>query len=1056
MRLITLIAIILLPFSMAYADVNYGDDGVSSCTDELLVGRADSALAAANAPMFDLYDLSSGPMASALARGGEDWGPGRRTTSVAMGEIDGDGRHEFVVTRNRGPNARFFVYEARAGGGVTLLQQGGQFWDRAYSATDAAFGDVDGDGGDELLIVRDDGGGEGGFRWFLFKWTGGAYELLWAGGRNWGDGRAATAAAMGDIDQDGRDEFVIGRDEGSNARFFAYEWNPADTKIEVIASHGAAWSTEWRVSDIAIGDVTGDGADNVLVGRAGDRANSQKFAVYDFRPPDGDNAAGAFTRIAGGGNSWNADQNVSAIETGDLNHDGVEEFVVGRTRGPGSRFMLMNLDHRDNTLSVMARGGEHWPPERAVMDIAMGDMNGDFLEEIAVASFGGPPPPITAPLPFPHFPFPLLLPSVAAYKWNPDGNTLDLFTIGEITWAPDQRATAVALRPPAGPKHQDRDGDGLRDKWETDGIDTDCDGAVDYDLSSFGVDPDRKNLLVEIDYMENHQPRADDLTRIANTFANAPVDNPDGSTGIDATFIVDQQLDEVETIEHRPYLRDRRSDSFGTSFERGDANRDALLTGKAFSFRYGIYGHQFYRWQDEDVLCDDGISAAEADDNDCIHEDDVIDTRDDEIYGPGSNGGVAPDRGNFLVTMGAKELEGSDDPLHPNGMPRRAAGTLIHEIGHTIGLKHGGGDDENLKPNYLSVMNYFFSSCELYRTEYQRENLKENGLCTYSSEKLRDLDEEDLDETTPLTNQLLMTAWRNPDDNREIIFSPAYRPINWDNRPPNATGVIVNINHHPSGDGEDMRVLTGFNDWKNIRLGIPHGIIGRGEERAFRDLYADGESEGAADDDPEKGAQKKEGPKDRLQTKSVEGAQKEDRCQGLNSFMPCTTGGPERTLREEIADLACWRGAVCKPSGERGYERACADPFLMARYQGDQKFAECLDRETGGSVRTFSAACRRLKAADGAECGVGQLYFVSAALDACLGRVDKCCKISGVRLGMSRVGIVREYLKSAMPHAKQEGVCRSITNFGSRILDPNLVQSDDPTEKRPQRPEKNP
>jgi hypothetical protein len=36
------------------------------------------------------------------------------------------------------------------------------------------------------------------------------------------------------------------------------------------------------------------------------------------------------------------------------------------------------------------------------------------------------------------------------------------------------------------------------------------------------------------------------------------------------------------------------------------------------------------------------------------------------------------------------------------------AGTLIHEFGHNLGQRHGGADDENWKPNYLSVMNYFY------------------------------------------------------------------------------------------------------------------------------------------------------------------------------------------------------------------------------------------------------------------------------------------------------------------------------------------------------------
>ena len=35
-------------------------------------------------------------------------------------------------------------------------------------------------------------------------------------------------------------------------------------------------------------------------------------------------------------------------------------------------------------------------------------------------------------------------------------------------------------------------------------------------------------------------------------------------------------------------------------------------------------------------------------------------------------------------------------------------GTMIHEFGHNLGQRHGGADDENWKPNYLSVMNYFY------------------------------------------------------------------------------------------------------------------------------------------------------------------------------------------------------------------------------------------------------------------------------------------------------------------------------------------------------------
>lgn len=42
------------------------------------------------------------------------------------------------------------------------------------------------------------------------------------------------------------------------------------------------------------------------------------------------------------------------------------------------------------------------------------------------------------------------------------------------------------------------------------------------------------------------------------------------------------------------------------------------------------------------------------------------------------------------------------------GTPEHQVGTMIHEFGHNLGQKHGGVDHGNWKPNYLSVMNYFY------------------------------------------------------------------------------------------------------------------------------------------------------------------------------------------------------------------------------------------------------------------------------------------------------------------------------------------------------------
>ena len=42
------------------------------------------------------------------------------------------------------------------------------------------------------------------------------------------------------------------------------------------------------------------------------------------------------------------------------------------------------------------------------------------------------------------------------------------------------------------------------------------------------------------------------------------------------------------------------------------------------------------------------------------------------------------------------------------GTISQQAGTFVHELGHNLNLRHGGQDNVNRKPNYISVMNYAF------------------------------------------------------------------------------------------------------------------------------------------------------------------------------------------------------------------------------------------------------------------------------------------------------------------------------------------------------------
>lgn len=210
----------------------------------------------------------------------------------------------------------------------------------------------------------------------------------------------------------------------------------------------------------------------------------------------------------------------------------------------------------------------------------------------------------------------------------------------------------------------DSDGDSLLDTWETDGYDANGDGVIDVDLPALGANPQRKDIFVEMDYMAGRIPSSTTAwDRIAAVFASAPVANPDGSTGISIHL-------------------DAGTAAAGTQYDLGGGNQvpyDANLRPstretnqiKAANFdsdRAAIFYYML--WADDyDGSCSSGTAFAIPNDT-------------------------------FIVTMGPR--------CRWNVTQDMQVGTFIHELGHNLGLKHGGSDHVNYKPNYLSVMNYSF------------------------------------------------------------------------------------------------------------------------------------------------------------------------------------------------------------------------------------------------------------------------------------------------------------------------------------------------------------
>lgn len=258
----------------------------------------------------------------------------------------------------------------------------------------------------------------------------------------------------------------------------------------------------------------------------------------------------------------------------------------------------------------------------------------------------------------------------------------------------------------------DSDDDGLLDVWERFGVDTDNDGMIDINLASLGANPLHKDVFVEADYLQAathlHDPGKDAIERIVTSFANAPLANVDGTTGVQLHVDVGPLYGAAAqfSIAGTGGVVGSYGDLGGGNAiaEAGNETIDAFGSGKGpgadfadlktanFNairetvFRYAIFGHQT-----------NGRVAV----NDC------------------TSGLAHRESADFLVTLGGlsrdgKPCWGTNGGAFSVGDTFQQGGTFMHELGHMLGLPvHGGDVEVHNKPNYLSVMNYAFQFCKV-------------------------------------------------------------------------------------------------------------------------------------------------------------------------------------------------------------------------------------------------------------------------------------------------------------------------------------------------------
>jgi hypothetical protein len=321
------------------------------------------------------------------------------------------------------------------------------------------------------------------------------------------------------------------------------------------------------------------------------------------------------------------------------------------------------------------------------------------------------------------------------------------------------------------PNNPDTDMDGLWDGWETN-------ITNGVDLRSLGASPLHKDIFVEMDYMTRASAtnslgsNSNVLQKIEQAFADAPVNNPDNKPGINIHLIAGNEV---------PY-DDNLSPVVAEFYNIKDSNFEKA---KAPFFHYMIWADAY-----------DGSTS--------------------------SGRSIAIPHSDFIVSLGTWNdgNGGTDD---------EKVGTFIHELGHNLGLMHGGSEHLGYKPNHISVMNYLFQTSGI---KYVDKNNNTSHLYSYQKWDLPKINENLLIENNGLGKNNSLKGFYTSFITlaRIIVDKPADGTIDWNNNNIIDTDSLkLDLNF--SGQFTELKATD--NEWKKIiftggsigQLGDLEGIL---------------------------------------------------------------------------------------------------------------------------------------------------------------------------------------------------------------------------------------
>ncbi len=306
-----------------------------------------------------LRNASAGTAASFAAK--VDYTTGNLPFSIAIGDIDGDGKSDLVVA-NVGANTFSILKNGSTTGALSFAPKVDYVTET--SPIGVAVGDLDGDGKPDLAVVN-----VGLYSVSVYKNTSVAGAISFAPRVNYGTGNFPYGVAIGDVDGDGKPDLVVVNANSNSVSVFR--------NTGTIGTVAFAAKTDYAVGGtpyaVVIGDVDGDGKPDLAT------ANGTTNTVSVLRNTSSSGTVSFAIKV-----DYTTGTDPRSLAITDMDGDGKPDLAVANNssnnlsvfRNGSTSGTIVFAAKVDYATGVNPRG------------VALGDLTGDGKPDLASANYG--------------------------------------------------------------------------------------------------------------------------------------------------------------------------------------------------------------------------------------------------------------------------------------------------------------------------------------------------------------------------------------------------------------------------------------------------------------------------------------------------------------------------------------------------------------------------------------------------------------------------------------------------------------------------------------------